>query len=883
MSSFAKADWMQQIVPLRDVRSRDQLKKAALGFIVCSLILAAGVFTRTDNFQLTLEMSSQVASTAQVFYDTGSGYSESESRTAEVRSNVSNQFSTLTFNLPDGIRRLRFDPLTTAGSFTVRNFEVHGPGGVLRIDPQQIRPLNQIGSRVEKNNEVAFTTISGANDPSLVIAVDVVGPGLTHMKRWHAFHLFLMGLPVLAAGAIVVLLLYRHISSGGILGRAFCSINSSFRRVARQISVPGFIQFDAYAIWFYAVCGAAFLAGGLADLNGSSAGMFSSVYGHGAKQQTWIGAPRSIRSDEWAYVTPNIFNQSLRSAPFEARDSELGSHFAALTGNIPVRHISTLFRPQLWPFFFLRVDYAYAFNWQSKALLLLTGMFTWLLLITESTRWAATGSLWFFFSPFTQWSYSWPSALPEMIGSVCLAMVLGCFLTVGRNAVALTLAAAGLTVCCINFAMCAYVPHLVPLFWLAVFFSMDWCVAHRKQIFTRSALVPRAGALLAAALIVGAIGTLVYSDLHVAIVALAHTAYPGRRAFSGGVYPAYALASHFLEWTEREDRFPAILVNICEGSGFLWLAPVTLLCIPRMRMSASQKLYCLALWTAFCFLLTWLILPVPARFGALFGLQETAGARLLPALGLANVAIVSLCMASLRMEDARNSVAEWRRFAAGTVLASVAMLLILRATNEKLGFFFARSEVVFAALAAGLLIVLMVTGRKSAFALWLVLPQAVVFSVVNPVQRGLPVFTSSQLLAFVRQHPELREGKWMVFSDSVVSSGFLVATGCEVYTGTRYLPDIDHFGLFAANHYDMERLNRGGYLTAHLRLAGEPAQMQLPNHSVMQWDVMPSDPIVKQLGIRYVAFDQSRAPLAGSELIALAPAAVDGFWLYRLR
>ncbi len=243
----------------------------------------------------------------------------------------------------------------------------------------------------------------------------------------------------------------------------------------------------------------------------------------------------------------------------------------------------------------------------------------------------------------------------------------------------------------------------------------------------------------------------------------------------------------------------------------MWLAPVTLICLYRMRLSPAQKVYFGALWLAFCFLLAWLVLPVPARMGALFGLQETGGSRVLPALGLANIAIVTLYMASLRDQDTERSVAvSWLRSAGLAAVGWVVMLLILRATNQRLGFFFSRAEVTLAALVAGILISFVVSGRKFELALALIIPQAALFGSVNPVQRGLPVFTSSDLYVFVRNHPALLRGKWLVFSDSVVNSGFIAATGCDVYTGLRYLPDIDHFGLFAANRYQLNALNRDG-------------------------------------------------------------------------
>jgi hypothetical protein len=534
----------------------------------------------------------------------------------------------------------------------------------------------------------------------------------------------------------------------------------------------------------------------------------------------------------------------------DTRNSERGSHSAALTGNIPIWHISTLFRPQYWAFFVLPPGYAFAFYWQCKALALVLGVFAWLLLLTRSTFWSVTGSLWYFFSPLTQWAYSWPSALPEMTGFLLLAVVLACCLTVEKRKLALFVESLGLAVCAIEFALCSYPPHMIPLFWVATFSFVAWCVAKRGAIFQRNRAAERLLAFACAAAIVAAVGLLVFIDLRVALAGIANTIYPGRRILNGGTTPWFVLLSSFLAWTETESRIPAALGNICEGSSYLWLAPVTLILLGRLKLGSVQKWGLAALWLSFCILLIWLVFPVPAMFGAVLGLDRTGGARLFPALGLANVAIVMLCGAALSANRplaaaprGRESPKrkQWLR-AGAALLAFASILLLLRAVNRDFQHFFQPREIFFAAVMATGLVYLFLTRLSWAFAALLI-----------PIERGLPVYLDSGLRRFIQRNPVLLTGKWIMFSDAVVNSGFLAATGAEVYTGTHYLPDIDHFPVYGANGLDLNILNRDGYLDAHLRRPGDPMKVEMPVPVVVQWDVRPGDPILKQLGIQYAA------------------------------
>ncbi|MBV9302196.1 MAG: hypothetical protein JOY62_11150 [Acidobacteriaceae bacterium] len=658
-------------------------------------------------------------------------------------------------------------------------------------------------------------------------------------------------------------------------------IDRLFAVIAARLSSSEFMQFDSYAIWFYAACLFLFLAASLADLNGSSMAIFDSFYRWGGTEKTWIGAPRAQRNDEWAFVTPDIFNQKLRADPFEVKDSAVGGHSVALIANLPVRHFTTLFRPQFWAFFVLRIDYAFAVYWQLKALILLTGVFTWLLLITRSTFWAATGALWYFFSPFTQWSYSWPSALPEMVGSLCFAAVLTCYLTVGRNLVALFLSAAGVVLFVVNFALCAYLPHLIPLIWLAVFFVFSWCLSARKLIFTRASASARMLAIAFALCTLGIVGLSVYRELRPASIAIAQTSYPGRRLFPPADMRLWLPISHFIQWRETENHFPKDIGNMCEGSGFLWLAPATLFCLRRMTLSSMQKFALAALWLFSCLIVAWLLVPESAPLGTLFALNRTEGPRTFPALGLANVSIVALAAASMRKVQTNGWAMTLAYYAGIAAITSAVMYHLLNETNVGLALFFSHREVLFATFFAAALTTLLLSGWKLILAAALVIPQALVFGSVNPIERGTAVFTSSELFKFVRKHPELLHAKWIVFSDSVVNSGFLAATGCNVYTGCHYLPDIDHFPLFAARGLDPPALNRLGYLTAHALPPGEKPSVQflIP---ILRLSISPTDPLLPALGIRYVAFDQQPAPALVAGLMPLSAETIPGFWLYRL-
>jgi hypothetical protein len=284
----------------------------------------------------------------------------------------------------------------------------------------------------------------------------------------------------------------------------------------------------------------------------------------------------------------------------------------------------------------------------------------------------------------------------------------------------------------------------------------------------------------------------------------------------------------------------------------------------------------------FLFIAVWLVAPVPEPVGKLFGLNLTPGQRCLPALGLANIAIVALFLSNRRERAVESWKSAWPTWILRCTITFALFTGVLLAANASLQWFFSRGEVLISACLGTLLIVLLLYGPRPGFAVVLIFLQAAIFGTVNPLERGLGVFTSSELAAFVESHPDLRKDKWLVYSDALAGSGFLTALGCDVYTKSRYLPDVDHFALFRARGLDTDLVNRGAYLTARWIDASAPSRFELINANVVRWYVAVPDPLLKQLGIRYIAFDQKPPPEATVHLMPLSATPVGRLWLYRL-
>jgi hypothetical protein len=658
-------------------------------------------------------------------------------------------------------------------------------------------------------------------------------------------------------------------------------INRYFDSVSERLSNPDCILFDRYAIWFYAICIAIFAFMCAARLNGSSIAIFSSGYHYGAPGAAPIvGVPSPIRVDEWNSHTPLILNQYLRPDRFSPEKTIAGPGKAGLIANAPMRHFTTIFRPEFWSFFVLPFDYAYSIYWEAKWLILVTGLFTLLLLLTRSSVISAIGALWFLFSGSTQWQLSWQSLLPDMVGLSCWIVCLFCYLLVSKDVKRSAVAGLCLVGCTVDFAMCSYIPHQIPLVWFAVTMIAVFVSTRLQVIWDPRFRRMRTTVLLAALSGLGMVMLLLYRDIAPTIAAVAQTSYPGHRAMAGGAYNLISLGSDLFDFWKSENYLPRPLGNICEGTGFLWLAPVTLFCFSKLSPLSRRDIvaFCGA-GLLFVSLWCWEVLPIPATAAvARYTFFDRVGLRALPALGLVNIVLVTLVL-SWRRLPRKNPLTHHLLEVAG--IFSVA-LAVLGLVNLGLNSFYSLAVLLCAASVTTLAVKSLLEGWRRAFGLVVIVPGLVAFAWANPLQRGMDPVFESQLYHTVRQNPALRHGRWLAFSANPAVSGFLGSVGCDVYTGLKFVPDTKGLDLFDPTGEGRTSFNQSGYLLAVPAPEGSPSSFQTQSTGIVLWHVSPLDRRLKTLGIQYAAFDGEPPPAIRNALSPVAPNPVSGLWLYKL-
>jgi hypothetical protein len=337
------------------------------------------------------------------------------------------------------------------------------------------------------------------------------------------------------------------------------------------------------AHWILLACLALFLIATACKINGSSIGIWSAILHDPATADSLLlSTPKSIRSDEWLVWTPSMLSQANHIPPFPVENESLGAGKSTLLMNLPARHYSMFFRPQLYGFFFLDTATAYAWYWNMKIFGLIAAMFLLLRkLMGNNTGLALGGSLWVFLSGFVQWWFSCPPMLPEMLASWALVLVGIMTILTSQKPWVKVCTAIGVIICALNFAFCMYPPFQIPLVYLGMVVLAGWLWERRNKKLPLHLDRVAVACLLGAGIIIAGVFGAFLVECKPTLDLVAATSYPGARGHGtagfgfgarGAVYVATKLPGKI--WQRLRGREFLSLVDR-RGAGCHFRIPQT--------------------------------------------------------------------------------------------------------------------------------------------------------------------------------------------------------------------------------------------------------------------------------------------------------------------
>jgi hypothetical protein len=648
--------------------------------------------------------------------------------------------------------------------------------------------------------------------------------------------------------------------------------------------VAASMPLDRRALVLFAVLASILLLETVLGLSGSSIGIWTQALNErNLNAGQVLGTPKKIRADEWAVLTPAILSQAHQNPPFPTTNRSWGSASVPLVINVPVRHFSTLFRPQFWGYFLFDLERAHAFYWNMKAFILDSGVFLLLILLTGGDfRASLLGTAWVFLSGFTQWWFSSPALFPEMVGCFALVLVAIRLLTLAPTRKGIATGALLFAVCSVNFALCLYPPFQVPLFYLglailpAILGPGLGSGSFRRHLGFRLAAAASAGALTGTALLLYA------RDAWDTLARLRATVYPGARALAGGDVGLAQVFGGFFGFFMSEKSIPLDWNNVCEASNFVLLFPVPLACL-AMRLVRRLKVSALhwGLLAYIAVLLSWTLWGWPRAIAVASGFSRVPGVRALLGLGLAS--ILWCCVSLSERDGCRSRPPGWARI----VLTGgfVALLALFAAHfNRSTGGFASIPQVTLVCAVAGMACFFLLGRNVPALAACVLIPNLVSYGLVNPITKGLTPITGSRLFDTVsRIAREDPRGRWTAYR-SLYMADYIKAAGAAVFNGTCFVPPLEDLRVLDPGGLQSSTYNRLAHMILEPTTGTGIAFVQTGSADIYTIEIDPANEAWRRLGVRYAVLPYEATDERFLKLAApLFTYPETGLWVYRYR
>lgn len=593
-----------------------------------------------------------------------------------------------------------------------------------------------------------------------------------------------------------------------------------------------------------------------------------------------FGWPEGVRSDEWDVSTPFALSQVQTNPKFSLHNKTLGEGNVPLLMNLPVKHPSTLFKPQLWGYFFLDTERGFSFFWDFEWLILFLGFFFLFMLLTRNQFWLSIfGSIWIFFSSFTQW---WFSSVATMFGVFAIVFVALVYLILSRKKVNIISSAILMVVFGIDFVLFLYPPFQVQLGYLTLFLLVAFIFQYGYKKNFLSEINLKTVCTMVGLTIAAGVFYSFYIDAKDTMKIMMGTVYPGsRRSLGGGINASlFKYFSGFYSGLMRDGHVPKALLNASEASNFILLYPLLVIGVTFNFVRKQKNNWLVMLMLLYTLIITWWMkfgFPAWLAGGTLLDFVPTERCYL--GLGLASIiaTVVFLGTKSAILKSKKQIVV------AGSLIFTALLTYGFYLTSQTEHFFRLR-YIILLTIGFTATAIFLLQKKRLLFAFSILFVVVIPGIFINPISVGLgPIFNKDLTGAVKAEDMKNPNAKWAVYGNRLLPN-FFIATGAKVFDGAKYTPPLDDLKVLdPAGQYN-NIYNRFAHLgMSDKKLKGQEVTFELVVADYYVIHIDPCSSKLKQLGITDLAFDEkpSDSILSCATPINAKPANLT--WLYRYK
>lgn len=645
-----------------------------------------------------------------------------------------------------------------------------------------------------------------------------------------------------------------HKKNGYLFVDIFLKFKKNLNLLGEKVSEEGLIDFDWKSIGLIIICVFFFVFFVTFKIHGSSIPYWNNLISDGTPEASdglIVGTPRAIRSDEWLVQTPFTLSQANQNDKLSAENKSLGEGKVPLLMGLPAKHLTALYRPQNWGFFFLDSERAFSYAWNYKIVWLFLSFFLLLMLVTRSNFWISFfGSVWLFFSGFIQWWFS--IGLPEMIIAFSFIFISSSYLLVSKKKITIIISSILLSVFSVNFVLFLYPPFQVPMAYLLIFLIAGFLLENFSVKSFRINLKTRLLGLFSTFLVF--LGSLFsfYIDTKSTLSLIMNTAYPGKRSIVAEKIKIAQYFSGFYSILMKENRYPLYLGNVCEASSFFLLFPLSFLAAISNLFRKKRIDRILIMMLVFITLITiWFLVGFPDIINKYTLISFVPyKRRALVAVGIAS--IISLAVAASRFKEITKS----KRIIA--VLLAVVFLSVFahgKSLQEITPLFLKQEYIIGMSIFVTVISYFYIRGKSILFFLLIASYTFASTFFVNPISYGLSPIYNKEITEFLREeNTKSPDSLWISYGYRDLAN-FTKSSGINIFNGTQYTPKLEKYKILDPEERHKDIYNR----YAHVMFEDngqEDATFQLLQADLVAVGISPCSEKTLKMGVDYFLFSQ---------------------------
>ncbi|HWN89236.1 MAG TPA: hypothetical protein VNM35_09240 [Chitinophagaceae bacterium] len=650
---------------------------------------------------------------------------------------------------------------------------------------------------------------------------------------------------------------------------------------SKQTKIPGpaklktastLILFDRKTKIFLVILLVAYLLLSSLKIHTSNIANWDLFFGMPKSESVIAGKPRFIRMDEWMITAPGIIGQYNAGMPI--KNESFGDLNTPVIFGFPVKEISTILRPNLWPYFIFDVERAFAFAWNFNIFFFLVSTFLLLMLLTRNNFWlSVVGTFFIFLSGGLQWwSYYIGNYMVYLNGMfISFAYIL-------YHKKPLTLITAGLVliVSVYDFIFGLYPPYQVPLVYLYLFLFIGFLFQQKNFKSIKENWQLKTIVLGASLIILGVFTYHYYYLVKDTYTQMLNTVYPGRRFSTGGNLKNGKLFAEFFgifmtDTHPTSPGVPAYWQNICEASSFIMFFPIVFYAMGYYYFKTKKTDPLLISISIFLIIgLIYVLLGFPAFLSKVTLFSMSPDYRALPIVGVGNCFLLICYIASSKTEIKKETIS-WVELGVIAAATFVFMLVISAQINKATDNFFTSTQV---SIATALIVISYLLTRYKNFRLAktalliLLIGMVIPNANVNPLTKGLAPILDNPLVVDSKEiHARDPEARWALFGNTRLTH-LLKANGINVFNCVKFVPPLkDMKVLDPTGKYD-STYNRYAWMSMNSKEVSPYFDVNWNDTVIFRQSyedgytiyMDPCSPKLKQLGVKYFVFDTVPGP-----------------------